>query len=172
MIGRLLKGLVIGLLVGGGVGAGLYFGLGLVMMHGLAAYAMAAATGVLVGLVAGKPIWSQDGKIEAGLKAVVGALVAAGVLFALRHWGDFALPIWIPAAGGGSNQLRLATSPLPAIPLIATVLALFFEIDNTSSPEGAAKGARVRVAESSSRANVADDDFEDEGASKAAKRKR
>ncbi len=171
MIGRLLKGLIIGLILGGAVGAGLHFGAGMLVMGGLVAYAVALGVGVLVGLVAGKPIWAQDGKIEAGLKAVFGALIAAGAMFALRRWGNLALPISLPTPGG-PQQLMLATSPLSAIPLITTALALFFEIDNTPAPAVSEKSTGVRVATSSSSANLDDEELEEQSASKAKKLKR
>src|SRR5215469_16609426 len=103
MLGRLLIGLVLGLLVGGLVAAGLVAGLGILTFSGaggaVLAYVAAALTGVLTGLVAGKPIWSSGAKIEAGLKAVFGALIGAGTMFALRQWGGSLIIPSIPAIG-------------------------------------------------------------------------
>src|SRR4051812_2636164 len=85
MLGRLLVGILKGLLVGALVGFGLAK-LGLAAPPAVIAYAAAAATGVLIGLIAGKPIWAKDAKIEAGMKAFVGALLAAGLMYAARRW--------------------------------------------------------------------------------------
>ncbi len=71
MLGRLLIGIVKGLMVGSLLGFGLVK-LGAAMPIAVVAYLAAAVTGVLIGLVAGKPIWAKDAKIEAGTKAFVG----------------------------------------------------------------------------------------------------
>ena len=60
MLGRLLIGIVKGLIVGGLVGFGLAK-LGIAAPGAVIAYLAAALTGVLVGLVAGKPIWAKEG---------------------------------------------------------------------------------------------------------------
>src|SRR6516225_980623 len=92
MVRRLFVGFIVGLFVGCAVAAGLVAGL---RVHEFAdlgtggvvlAYLSAALTGVLTGLVAGKPIWATNAKIEAGLKAFFGALLAAGLMFVLRRW--------------------------------------------------------------------------------------
>src|ERR1700734_3192289 len=94
MLRRLLIGLVLGLIVGGLAAAALVAGLHMPLFAlgaggiGLA-YLAAAVTGVLTGLVAGKPIWASGAKIEAGLKAFFGALLATGLMFALRQWVHF-----------------------------------------------------------------------------------
>ena len=77
MLGRQLIGIVKGLIVGALVGFGLVK-LGFPAPIAVVAYLAAAFAGVLIGLVAGKPIWAKDAKIEAGMKAFVGALLAAG----------------------------------------------------------------------------------------------
>ena len=41
----------------------------------IVAYAAAVVTGIVVGLVAGKPIWAEDARIEAGTKAIAGAIL-------------------------------------------------------------------------------------------------
>ena len=92
MVKRLVVGLVIGLLLGALAAAVAIKGLAILTFDGAAgtawAYILAAFTGALTGLVAGKPFWSADGKIEAGLKAFFGALLAAGGMFALQKVGD------------------------------------------------------------------------------------
>ena len=74
MVKRLVVGLIIGLFVGALVAAALIKGLGIVSFADGAAgtamaYIFAAITGMVTGLIAGKPIWSSNGKIEASLKA-------------------------------------------------------------------------------------------------------
>src|SRR3954468_1202781 len=92
MLGRLLIGIVKGLIVGGLVGFALAK-LGMAAPGALIAYAAAGVTGILIGLVAGKPIWAKDAKIEAGMKAFVGALLGAGLMFAARKWLTFPMPV-------------------------------------------------------------------------------
>jgi len=152
MIRRLLIGLVLGFLVGGAMAAALVSGLKTMTFLGsggaVLAYLTASVTGVVTGLVAGKPIWAADAKIEAGLKALFGALLAAGAMFALRQWaGGVTLDLSAIGAGGPAP---LAELPAASLPLIAAVLGGFFELDNTG--DGGAKrtegkgDARKRVA--------------------------
>src|SRR5580700_8587653 len=108
MLRRLLLGLVLGLIVGGLIAAGFVQGLGLLSFGpgtgGAAfAYLAAALTGVLTGLVAGKPIWSSGAKIEAGLKAFFGALLGAGLMFAVRRWVDFPLDLAFAGLPAGEH---------------------------------------------------------------------
>jgi hypothetical protein len=156
MLKRLLVGLVIGLVVGALLAAVVIKGLGMMAFGpgaGAAAlaYVFAAITGVVVGLVAGKPIWASGGQIEAGLKAFFGALLGAGAMFALRRWLTPGLDLGAIGAGAG------AMGELPAItlPMIAAVLGGFYELDNTpedkkeegKDAKGDAKSdAKVRVA--------------------------
>src|SRR5215813_4761895 len=91
MLKRLVVGLLLGAIVGVVLAVALAQGLGITSFDqgafgAAGAYLAAVVTGVLTGLVAGKPIWSADGKIEAGLKAFFGALLAAGGMFVLRQW--------------------------------------------------------------------------------------
>jgi hypothetical protein len=173
MLRRLLLGLVIGLLMGGLVAAGLVAGLHITAFTGtggvILAYLAAALTGVLTGLVAGKPIWATGAKIEAGLKAFFGALLAAGLMFALRRWGNLEVPATAISPAGALGDL-----PVTALPIIAALLGGFFELDNTGDAEdakkGEASGAKKRIAagektNGQSKARVADD--EDEGEAEA-----
>ena len=80
MLKRLLFGVVKGILVGGILGLLFVKALGLTAFGAVLAYLAAVVTGVLTGLVAGKPIWAEGARIEAGLKAFVGALVGAGAI--------------------------------------------------------------------------------------------
>jgi hypothetical protein len=153
MLRRLLLGLVIGLLMGGLVAAGLVAGLGQTTFMGTSgavlAYLSAAITGVLTGLVAGKPIWATGAKIEAGLKAFFGALLAAGLMFALRQWaGGFHPPITAVTP----VDLPVGDLPAAALPIIAALLGGFFELDNTGGgaeaeeKKGEASGPKKRIA--------------------------
>src|SRR5258708_26985803 len=94
MLKRLLIGLAVGILVGGLAGYGLFQVLPSAMAGGLG-YVFAAVVGVLVGLVAGKPIWAKGAAVEAGLKAGIGALLACAILFGLRF-----LSFHVPALAG------------------------------------------------------------------------
>lgn len=152
MVRRLVVGLVLGLIIGGLAAAGLVLGLKWTTFTGaggtVLAYASAACTGVATGLVAGKPIWASEARIEAGLKAVFGALISAGLMYALRRWaGAWTMDLSAISAGGPA-----AVGQLPAItlPLIGAVLGALFELDNTGDPEpkkaGGKTAARHRIA--------------------------
>ncbi len=168
MVKRLLFGLVFGLLVGALLSAAVIKGLGMVAFTGtggtVLAYVFAAVTGVLVGLVAGKPIWAAGGQIEAGLKAVAGAIVAAGGMFAMRRWFNIDVPLHSLGIGP-VTATAAGLMPATTLPLIAAVLGAFYEADNTpeaddkagtkSKDKKDAKG-KVRVAEAK-----ADDDDEE-----------
>jgi hypothetical protein len=148
MFRRLLLGLVLGLVVGGLVAAGLVAGLHMALFApdtggALLAYLTAAATGVLTGLVAGKPIWASGAKIEAGLKAAFGALLGAGLMFAIRQWVHFTPDLALLVPGASADVVRSAVvGQLPAVslPLLAAVLGGFFELDNTGTTDDAVKG--------------------------------
>ncbi|HEX7603164.1 MAG TPA: hypothetical protein VF316_16215 [Polyangiaceae bacterium] len=134
MIKRLLYGLVFGLIVGGLLAAALIKGLGMLAFIGTGggalAYVFAAVTGILVGLVAGKPIWASGGQIEAGLKAFFGALLASGLMFAMRRW----VHVDVPLGGLGLGPIEpteLGNLPAVTLPAIAMLLGAFYEADNT-----------------------------------------
>lgn len=157
MLKRLIIGLILGTVIGAVVAAVLVQGLGMALFSNAAfAYLAAAATGVITGLVAGKPIWAADGKIEAGLKAFFGILLGLGAMFVLRTWANVHLDLSMLKAGEGA----LGDLPAASLPLLAAVLAGFYEIDNSpaddkkdddaarsdgSSKKGA--GKKVRVAD-------------------------
>ncbi|MEB2313907.1 MAG: hypothetical protein OZ921_14775 [Sorangiineae bacterium] len=147
MVKRLVVGLVKGLVTGAVVAALLVFAMHLTTFGGAVfAYATAAVTGVLVGFVAGRPIWQHGARIEAGLKAFAGALLGAGAMFALRRW----LPVELDLASLGVGKGLLGELPAVSLPLVATALAVIFELDNTgddgAEPKRAAKDApRARV---------------------------
>ena len=175
MVRRLLVGLFLGLIVGALVAAGFVRGLGILTFGegaggALFAYASAAVTGVLTGLVAGKPIWASGAKIEAGLKAFFGALLAAGLMFALRQWAE---GIPVPVTAFTPENLHVGDLPAVALPVLAAALGGFFGLDNTGGDEGKDRSDRKRVADGASgkpgqRARVASGDEEDEDTAAAA----
>jgi hypothetical protein len=103
------------------------------------------AVGAVTGLVAGKPIWQQDARIEAGLKAAAGAILAPLVLLALRKWVP--VPV-LPKGAAFADGISVVS-----FPVVTMVLGLLFELDNTPSEDKAegesAKGkveaGKVRV---------------------------
>jgi hypothetical protein len=138
VIGRLFKGLFVGLVLGGVLGAVAVKALGVTVMGTLMAYLLALVLGALTGLVAGKPIWAAGAKVEAGLKAFAGALLAAGGMFALRHWVGWSVDLTALGAGSGTLGELSATS----LPLISAVLAMLFELDNTGESAAAPPGKK------------------------------
>jgi hypothetical protein len=179
MLKRLVIGLVLGLIVGGVVAAALvragFMGFDTSPLGPAAAYLAAAITGALTGLIAGKAIWSADGKIEAGLKSIFGALLAAGGMFALRKWLHVELDLSKLQVAEGAAEI--GQLPVVSLPLLAAVLGAFFELDNTGpAPEpkagkaltGARGNTRVRVDDD---AHVADESEALDDASLAKKRR-
>jgi len=160
MLKRLIVGLLLGTIVGGVVAAVLVQGLGMTYFSPVFAYLSAAITGVLTGLVAGKPIWSADGKIEAGLKAFFGALLSLGAMFAIRTWAKVDLDLTSLKAG---HDL-IGNLPAASLPIVAAVLAGFFELDNTgeSKKEDGEKGAGAKDAQSGTKVRVAEDEEAEE----------
>lgn len=139
MLGRLLVGIVKGLVLGALIGFGLVK-LGFAFPGAIVAYLAAAATGVLIGLIAGKPIWAKDAKIEAGMKAGVGALLGVGLMFAARRWLSVPVPGFLldvtrtvaPTEAGAST---LGNFGMTALAAIAALLGGFYDADNTPEPD-------------------------------------
>lgn len=131
-------------LVGGAVAALAVKVFGIVTLSALAAYPLAVLVGVLVGLLAGKPIWAKGARVEAGLKAAFGALVASGLMYALRTWLGFDLDLSSAGLGQGAAGLL----PVIAFPSVAFVLSLLFEVDNMfgKGDDQADQGKKKRVA--------------------------
>ncbi|MBI5531995.1 MAG: hypothetical protein HY898_04720 [Deltaproteobacteria bacterium] len=149
----LLWGLFVGIVIGGGTSLLAVHGLHVPLnepVSALWAYLFAAIGGVLVGLFAGKPIWAKGARIEAGLKAGFGALLGAGLMFALRKWVGFHVDL----SSIGLGQGALGTNAALAFPMVATVIALLFEVDNmfgtddkdTKGGKRIAAGTKARVA--------------------------
>ena len=174
MIKRLLYGLVFGHVVGGLLAAALVKGLGMLAFVGtggaVLAFVFAAVTGILVGLVAGKPIWASGGQIEAGLKAFFGALLATGLMFAIRRW----LHVDLNLGGlglGPAEATELGNLPVVTLPAIAMLLGAFYEADNTpevdkdkdksKKDEKAKDKGKVRVAAGADADEAADEELEE-----------
>jgi hypothetical protein len=179
MLRRLILGLVLGLIIGSALAAGLVkLGTTSFLSDGgaILAYLTAAIAGVLTGLIAGKPIWAGQAKIEGGLKAIFGALMGAGAMFALRTWAT-GIDANLSFIGGG-GPAPVGELPAASLPLIAAVLGGLFGLDNTDEKEEPAAG-RKRIAagagaktKNGATPRVADDDDveEPEVASRRAKR--
>jgi hypothetical protein len=170
MIKRLLVGLVTGFAVGAIVAVALVQGLGMTAMGAVTAYLLAAGTGALTGLIAGKPIWSKGGQIEAGLKTFFGALLAVGMMFVLRMWVHFDVDLRFIHAGGPDE---IGNLPAAAFPAIAALLGAFFEADNTGDDESkeGKEGEKKRVA-TDSKARVAEPEEAEEEEDDAAAEKK
>jgi hypothetical protein len=171
MLGRrLFLALIKGPLIGAALAALLVFGLGIVAFGPLLAYLAAAATGVATGALAGKPFWAKDAKLEAGLKAVVGAFMAVTAMFALRKWLSFDLDLSAFGAGKGP----LGDLPAASLPLISFVLAVVFEADNAFDVPETSPVPRQRVGTESTDARrvEADDELESEPPERARSRHR
>lgn len=155
MVRRLVLGLIEGVALGALVAVGLERGLGIEALGTWLGYSAAVGTGALTGLVAGKPIWRRDAKTEAGLKAFAGAVVAAGLYFAFRRWGAVAVDLGPLGAG------PLPDVPLAVLPLVGTVLALLFELDDAPSRaeqrehEERARTDKVRIDDSDALREIA-----------------
>ena len=181
MIKRLIVGLFLGAVVGAILAAVLVQGLGVMSFDASAlgavgAYLAAAVTGVLTGLVAGKPIWSADGKIEAGLKAFFGALLALGGMFVLRQWVH--VPVDLSALKASSGVAEVGQLPAASLPIIGAILAAFFELDNTGGGESDKKDDQAASSKSDKKVRVvaddalAEEDEKDEEAALGAKKRR
>jgi hypothetical protein len=166
MLKRLIVGLFLGAVVGAILAAVLVQGLGVMTFDTWAlgaagAYLSAAVTGLVTGLVAGKPIWSADGKMEAGLKGFFGALLALGGMFVLRQWVHMTVDLSALKASYGPAEL--GQLPAVSLPIIAAVLAGFFELDNDGSSPQTEKDADPSSKKAqAAKVRVGSDDAEDE----------
>ena len=137
----MLKRLGLGLAIGIVLGALLGYGLSQIpgsLMAGALGYVFAAVTGVVVGLVAGKPIWAKGAGVEAGLKAGIGALLSCALLFGLRF-----LSFSVPGMAGIASA-PIGQHPVGALVAISTLLAVFYELDNSGGEEDIEKHAPTR----------------------------
>jgi len=170
MLARLFIGIAKGVLVGALLGFGLAL-LGFAAPDWFIAYPAAALVGVLVGLIAGKPIWAPDARIEAGLKAGVGALLAAGIMFAVRRWLTMPVPAALSSLGGVGPMFEASAGvpgtlgglAITSLAMIAAVLGGFYEVDNDpseASPKSAAAGAKSQAGARGPRVAAEQDDAE------------
>ncbi len=148
MLKRLIGGLIKGGLVGAVLAVVLVKGLGITTLGATVAYPAAVVAGILTALVAGKPIWARGAWVEVALKSIVGSALAAGFMFALRRWVHLPLDLSGVGAGVGAVGELAATS----LPVVATLLAILFDLDNTGDEAAdhrapAARRQPVRVAD-------------------------
>lgn len=155
-------GLLKGSLIGGAIGGLLAFALGIPLLSGWFAYLAVILTGVMVALLAGKPVWARGAWVEVLLKGIAAAMLGAGLLYAVRNYFDTTLAL------GSSLTGSLSQLPIVILPLVATVLAVFFEVDNTDAPEqnDSAQTDRVRVDDTPPNAIEADAEVEVEDEAK------
>ena len=136
---RLLSGLLKGLVLGAVAGFALAK-LGFAVPAALVAYGAAAILGVLVACIAGKPIWAKGARIEVGMKALVGALLAPALLYVARRWVSFELPFDLGGMVGlESVKAPIGTWAITSYAMVAAVLAGFFDVDNDPRSEPAVK---------------------------------
>jgi len=184
LLGRLLLGIVKGIMVGALVGFGLAK-LGFAAPGAVVAYLAAALTGVLIGLVAGKPIWAKDAKIEAGMKAFVGALLGAGLMYAARRWLTMPVPITLGPLTAANESLGEAARSagtiggvaMTSLAAVAAVLGGFYEADNDPSEAQETPASTTKKASSSgqriaseSSAEEADEELDGEADKKRSKK--
>jgi hypothetical protein len=162
LIVGLFKGLLVGVLVGYGLAAA---GLTATWL----AYIAAVVMGMLLALVAGKPIWAKDARIEVGMKAAAGAVIAPLLLLAVRsliHVGLPFDPTSLPGLASLSAEgLTLGTFSVTAFAMVAAALAAFYDADNSPTPEsqatasgkGATKSNPQRIEAGAPNLNVEDD---------------
>lgn len=146
---RLVLGLLKGALIGGLIGLGLAK-LGFVAPGAIFAYLGIALTGALVGLIAGKPIWAEGARIEAGMKAFAGAVLGLGLLWVVRRWLTIPLPVSLGAFSAPNEALgetaangTLGGLAVSSYAIVAAVLGGFFEADNTPDGESKSGGAKA-----------------------------
>lgn len=171
MVVRLLIGIIKGLFIGGLLGFGLAKA-GLVAPGAFIAYLAAALAGVLVGLVAGKPIWAKDAKIEAGMKAIVGALLGVGLMFVARRWLTLEVPLSLGDLSAANESLgetaangTLGGLAVTSLAAIAALLGGFYEADNTPGEADGEKTSASKDAKETSSVRIAaaaDEEDDDE----------
>jgi hypothetical protein len=178
MLRRLFVGLLLGAVIGGAAATALVAWLKVTLFDGtggtLEAYGAALGVGVLAGLITGKPIWASDAKVEAGLKAVFGALLAAAGMFALRRWAPH---VTLPAPLGTGDSAQLGDLPA-SLAVVGASLGALFELDNTDGGKAAGPAAtRPRVSPQATARRVAGgkstpDEAADDASQKAARARR
>ena len=140
MLNRVAPGVLVGLIFGVCGALGIVVECGASTVGATAAYVLAAATGVVMGAIAGKPCWARNAGLECALKALFGASVGTFCVFLLRCWGPLSVDLRALHAGSGA----LGALPAAFLPLVAVALACLYELDDTSESNGAAGAAGVR----------------------------
>lgn len=145
-------GLVKGLIIGGLIGYGLAMA-GMATPGALVAYGAAAVVGVVVSMVAGKPIWAKDARIEVGMKAGAGALIGPGLMWLVRRFLTMDIPFDVsslPGLDSISSHPEVGAFAITALAVVAGLLAGFYDADNQpvveQEEEVAAAGGKKRVA--------------------------
>jgi hypothetical protein len=153
--------------------------LGFAAPGAMVAYIVAPCIGVLIGLIAGKPIWAKDAKIEAGMKAFVGALFGAGLMYVARRWLTMDLPISLGELSAPNLSLAqtgangtLGGLAITSLAAIAAVLGGFYAADHDPSEGAASADAAKTPAKAGKRIAAAEDDAELEEEAEAPSEKR
>lgn len=155
MLKRIVVAVLEGVVVGGSIAAGIAW-LGLSWTDVPVVYGAALATGVAIGLVAGKPPWASSAKVEALLKSAVGAFIAPAAVYGARKWlASLSLDLG-PVLGSGP----LGDLPRVLLPLTATAIAVLLEIDDAVGPHATAGQAPARVAPGATEGGSSDADGE------------
>ena len=127
---------LIGLLKGGIIGGGLGFGftqLGSLSHVGALQYLLYGVIGLLVGVVAGRPIWRQETLWTPLIKGVVGFALCIG-LYALimKFVGD-------PELSFLGSGVHLSSVPYALGAACGMAYGIFVEVDDGGGGEGAGK---------------------------------
>lgn len=169
MLKRLLFGLLKGSLIGGLLAYSLVAGLSVTSLTGAWAYAAVVLAGVATALIAGRPIWAAEARVEVLLKSVAAALLGSGFLFVVNRYFSVRMDLG-PLGSGALVQL-----PYVLLPTVSTLLAVFFEVDNDDSAAqqtgetGGFNNQRVRV-EGRDVTDTGDEDEADEPVTRAGRR--
>lgn len=126
----------------------------------LVIFGAAALVGALVGLVAGKPIWAREAKLEASLKSLAGAFMSVTALYGARKWLG-GVRVNLEVLGGNSGALGQV--PAAALPVIGALLGFVFQIDDALGSDDKISPARVgrgRVVEPDDASADTEDDNE------------
>jgi hypothetical protein len=161
---RLVLGLLKGIVLGGLVGYALAAA-GLAAPSAWLAYPIAAAVGMAIATIAGKPIWAKDARIEVGMKAAAAAVVAPGLMWLARTFLTVGLPFepsLLPGVSAGA--VTLGTFSITSLALVAAVLGGFFEADNQPAPpdEKQGGGGPKKRIDAASPPTAAVDELEDD----------
>jgi hypothetical protein len=142
LLARFVMGLIKGLIIGGLIGYGLAVA-GMATPGALIVYPLAAAVGIFVALFAGKPIWAKGARIEVGMKAGAGAILAPGLMWLVRQFLTMNVPFDVsslPGLDAVAGTPEIGMFVVSSLAVVAALLAGFYEADNQPQPqeEGAA----------------------------------